>query len=191
MPQLCPKSRAQRASPDSIVSISIQTIRSNQVSSSDAHLDRVARLIGDVEGTVKCSVETADSPSVIRSVDIVCTATTASTPVFLDPDLQPETHINAIGAYRPDMSEIPPATLRRLRVVIDQRPSALEEAGEIVQGVKGGILEPESLTELGELVAGTTAGRSRHDESTLFKSVGKAEQYLFAARDVFRKAEER
>ena len=55
-----------------------------------------------------------------RSASILATATTSLAPVFADEDLLPGAHINAIGAFTPQMQEVPPETVGRARVFVDQ-----------------------------------------------------------------------
>jgi ornithine cyclodeaminase/alanine dehydrogenase-like protein (mu-crystallin family) len=52
-----------------------------------------------------------DAAAAVAGADIICTATTSKTPVFPDSALSPGCHINAVGAYRPDMQEIPAETV--------------------------------------------------------------------------------
>lgn len=68
----------------------------------------------------------------MRQAVIVCTATTSTTPVFADADVRPGTHINGIGAYTPQMQEIPAETVLRAKVVIDHREANLAEAGDLL-----------------------------------------------------------
>ena len=91
-------------------------------------------------------------------------------------------HINAIGAYRPDMAEIPASVVCRARVIVDHRESALEEAGDLIIPLNQGLFQQSHLnTELGEILIGSLPGRKNPDEVTLFKSVGVAIQDLYAA----------
>ncbi len=118
----------------------------------------------------------------LAEADVVCTATSSTTPVFDDCDLSAGTHINGVGSYRPDMTEIPAATVCRARVVVDHRPAALEEAGDLLVPLRQGLIQESHFsTELGEVLLGRKTARSRADEVTLFKSVGVAIQDLCAA----------
>lgn len=128
-------------------------------------------------------VECADSPGRnLEDAHIVCTATPSLKPVFADHELSPGAHINAVGAYRPDMAEIPAETVCRARVVVDHFASALEEAGDLLAPLRAGLIGEEHFaTELGQLVLGQRPGRASADEITLFKSVGVAIQDLCAA----------
>lgn len=57
-------------------------------------------------------VERGTTPAkTLEDADVVCSATSSTTPVFDDRDLPAGTHINGVGSYRPDMAEIPAATV--------------------------------------------------------------------------------
>jgi ornithine cyclodeaminase/alanine dehydrogenase-like protein (mu-crystallin family) len=132
----------------------------------------------------------ARSPRAVAEADIICTATTSGSPVFEDADIRPGAHINAIGAYRRDMCEIPPATLARALIIVDFRSSALEEAGDIIQAIKAGQLSSsQTHGELGEIASGKKPGRTSDDQITVFKSVGNASQDLVAAQRILVNAE--
>jgi alanine dehydrogenase len=114
-----------------------------------------------------------DAATAVRGASIVVTATTSRTPVFADTDVEPGTHINAMGSYRPERAEIPAETVRRARVVVETRESAWEEAGDLIQPRDAGLIdESHVLAELHEqqTLAGLRA--ELPDSITLFKSVG-------------------
>jgi ornithine cyclodeaminase/alanine dehydrogenase-like protein (mu-crystallin family) len=136
-----------------------------------AYADEMAAQLGIV-------VEVAETPAeALAEADVVCTATTSSTPVFDDGDVRPGTHINAVGAYTPEMQEIPAATVLRAKVVIDELESSLAEAGDLIIPIEAGMMTEERIhAELGEIAAGQKVGRVSADEVTLFKSVGVAVQ---------------
>jgi len=121
---------------------------------------------------------------------VVCTATVSGTPVFDDRDLEPGTHINAIGSYKPERREIPGSTAARSRIFVDHRDSARAEAGDLLIPLREGLIRgDEEWTELGEVIAGRRPGRASPDEITLFKSVGVAIQDLVGAEAVLAGAE--
>lgn len=126
---------------------------------------------------------TTDVATAVSQADIICTSTTARVPVFEDSDLKPGVHINAVGAFTPEMQEIPPATVLRSRIVIDNFDAILAEAGDLLKPMNEGLIEPDQFrTELGHLVAGTAIGRANAQEITFFKSVGNAVQDVAVAR---------
>ncbi len=111
-------------------------------------------------------------------------------PVFADRDIAPGTHINAIGSYKPTVREIPAETVRRARVVVDHRPAALAEAGDLIIPIEQGLIAKDHVyAELGEIVAGLRKGRESPEQVTLFKSVGVAVQDMAAANRVLAAAE--
>lgn len=124
-----------------------------------------------------------DPAAALAEADVVCTATTAKAPVFEDRSLKPGTHINAVGAFTPEMQEIPVETVQRARIVVDNVDAILEEAGDLLKPLDAGLIDRSHFsTELGHLVAGTATGRANDEEITFFKSVGNAVQDVVVAR---------
>jgi ornithine cyclodeaminase len=123
-----------------------------------------------------------NSTEAILDADIICTATTSKTPVFIDSDLKPGVHINGVGSYTLDMQEIPTETFARSRVTVDSRNAALVESGDIANPLKKGALKETAIAEIGEVISGKQPGRSSSDQITLFKSVGIAVQDAMAAQ---------
>ena len=114
--------------------------------------------------------------------DIVCTVSTSVDPVFSDDVIKPGTHINAVGSYQPHVREIPAETVIRSRVYVDQREAAWEEAGDLIQPLKAGLIsEDHIVADLGELATGTAPAALEDQQVTFFKSVGLAMQDAFAA----------
>ena len=130
------------------------------------------------------------SREAVTQAEIICTSTTSSTPVFSDADLRPGVHINAIGAYTPQMQEIPSETVIRAKVVIDHRTASLAEAGDLLIPLHQGLIKRDHIyAELGEIIVGSKPGRESEAEITLFKSVGVAAQDIAAASRVLANAE--
>jgi len=127
----------------------------------------------------------------VKEADIICTATTSSKPVFEGKALRPGTHINAVGAYTPQMQEVDSETIRRAKVVVDSRQASLAEAGDLIAPLHQGVINEKHIhAEIGEIVAGRKVGRESDSEITYFKSVGIAVQDVAAARRVLDKATE-
>lgn len=127
----------------------------------------------------------------LATVDIVCTATPSTQPLFNDKLIRSGTHINAVGAYTYDMCEIPVETVLRSKIIVDEMEAALSEAGELMQPIAKGTMREEDIhAEIGEIVAEVKPGREGDEEVTFFKSVGVAIQDLATADLVLRKAKE-
>jgi alanine dehydrogenase len=149
----------------------------------DVIRERAAAYAAEMGEKLVLPINVASCPSeAVSKADIICTATTSPTPVFEDADVRPGTHINAVGAYTPQMQEIPAQTVLRARVVIDYRPASLAEAGDLLIPLSQGLIsEAHIRAELGEIAAGIKEGRTSPEEITLFKSVGVAVQDVAAA----------
>lgn len=132
----------------------------------------------------------ASTPSeAVREASIIITATTSTTPLFNGREIEPGTHINAIGAFTPNARELDNETVSNSKIVVDSMDAALAEAGDIITPLKEGVIERKDIwAELGEIVAGKKAGRTAESEKTLFKSVGLGIQDAAVAKLVFEKA---
>ncbi|CAN5670924.1 ornithine cyclodeaminase [soil metagenome] len=135
---------------------------------------------------------TSEVAASVRQADVICTATSSSTPVFDDADVRDGTHINAVGAFTHEMQEVPSATVARAYVVVDNFEAAYAEAGDLVNPVSEGLVTASHFRrELGHVVAGTERGRENDSQVTFFKSVGNAVQDLVVARMAVDRARER
>jgi alanine dehydrogenase len=158
----------------------------------DVAPDRATAYAQEMSRALSVPVRVAGAPGeAVRQADVICTATTATSPVFDDADVQPGTHVNAVGAYTPEMQEVPVETVLRARVLIDHRQASLAEAGDLLIPLRQGLMaEAHIAGELGEVVAGRKVGRTSPEEVTLFKSVGVAVQDVAAAAAVLAAAKE-
>ncbi len=145
--------------------------------------EQVEAFIAEMRSRVSATLVPAATPrQALAEADIVCAATTTTTPLFDDADLRPGTHITGVGSYTPAMIEIPPATVARARVVVDSRAASQAEAGEIIRAAEQGLFDWQNAAELGEIVLGTQTGRTSPEQITFFKSVGVAVQDALAAQ---------
>jgi alanine dehydrogenase len=160
---------------------------------SEAALERLRQTLRNDWPEIAARLETTtDSSAAVREADIVCTATTSRTPVFQDEDVRPGTHISAVGAYTPEMQELPAATVARATVVVDAVDAALSEAGDLIIPLRDGLVSREHFArELGTVASGAAPGRANADEVTLFKSVGNAVQDVVVARRAVDRARQR
>jgi alanine dehydrogenase len=117
----------------------------------------------------------------VEGADIICCATTSTEAVFDAEWVAPGTHVNAIGAFRPDMVELPVPLLRTAALVaVDSRRAALAEAGDLLAGIAAGALAATDLVELGSLAPDYASSRDAQ-AITVFKSVGLAIQDVAVA----------
>ena len=114
-----------------------------------------------------------DADEAVARADVVSTATPSRSPLFEVSSLQPGTHVNAVGAFTPEMVEIPGKVVEAAFVVVDDREAAAVEAGDLLRVGR----QPDA--DMADLIAGRAAPSS--EPFTLFKSVGIASQDIAAA----------
>ncbi len=153
---------------------------------SDPRVQSVAQRLRDAGLPVAVA---PDLEAAIRSAQIVCCATTASTPPVRGAWLTPGTHLDLVGGFRRAMREADDAAVARARIVVDTYRGALAEAGDIVVPLETGVIAREAIVgELADLVSGRVQGRTAPAQITLFKSVGTALEDLAAAQLVVAQA---
>jgi len=147
--------------------------------------------IANIANRYEITVMDAQNSSDLAEADIICTATTSLTPIFSGEHLAPGTHINGIGSYRPDMTEIPVEVIARSKVVVDQREACLSEAGDLIIPIQQGHFNESHIhAEIGEILMNKAEGRTSDSEITFFKSVGNAIQDLMVASFLEKRARE-
>jgi thiomorpholine-carboxylate dehydrogenase len=131
------------------------------------HAERFAREIG-------ATATSADDA--VRGADVVVTTTNSKTPVVKGSWLKPGSHVNAIGACRPDWRELDDEAMSNV-VFVDSREGAMKESGDVI------LSGAKIYAELGEAFAGKLPPRA--NERTIFKSLGMAVEDIAAAKLVY------
>ncbi|MBN1856727.1 MAG: ornithine cyclodeaminase family protein [Dehalococcoidia bacterium] len=133
--------------------------------------------------------ETAEE--VVRSCDVLVTATPSDRPIVKDEWMHEGMHLNCVGSYAAGKQEIESAILRRAMVVVDDWEQA-SHAGEINVPVSNGEFDRSGVyAELPEIAAGLKPGRMDDAAITVFDTTGLAVQDVVTAWAAFRVAEER
>lgn len=131
-------------------------------------------------------VETTRQPSdILRTCNLVITATPSKEPLLLAQDLRNGTHITAVGSDTPFKQELDSMILKRADVVVADSISQCLERGEIHQAVSNGHIEKGELTELGNIIAGKAPGRTGDQQITVADLTGVAVQDIKIATAVF------
>ncbi len=145
------------------------------------HHGRAAALAARVaQSGLRCRVGAAAD---VADADLVVCATTASQPLFDGRLVGDGTCVVAVGSHQPDVREVDGGLVRRSRIVVEERGTALREAGDLVlAGVTA-----DDVTPLGDVVRRSRASGSdwEADRPTLVKTVGMAwEDAVVAAKAV-------
>jgi ornithine cyclodeaminase/alanine dehydrogenase-like protein (mu-crystallin family) len=134
------------------------------------HAERFAEEVG---------AKSMSAESAVRGSDVIITATSSQTPVLQGSWLKHRSHVNAVGACRPDWRELDDEAMTNM-VFVDSRDGAMKESGDII------LSGAKIYGELGEALAGKVP--SRTNEITIFKSLGMAVEDIAAALLVYRSA---
>ena len=123
-----------------------------------------------------------DADEAVARADVVSTATPSRCPLFEASSLRLGAHVNAVGAFTPEMAEIPAGVVEEAFVVVDDREAAAVEAGDLLRVGR----QPDA--DMAELISGQMVPSD--EPFTLFKSVGIAAQDIAAAVRALSNAEE-
>jgi ornithine cyclodeaminase/alanine dehydrogenase-like protein (mu-crystallin family) len=134
-------------------------------------LENAHRLAKEI-GATATSAEEA-----VRGADVIATVTSSKTPVLEGSWLKPGSHVNAVGACRPDWRELDDEAMTNV-VLVDSREAAMKESGDVI------LSGAKIYAELGEALAGKVPPCT--NETTVFKSLGMAAEDIAAAMLVYR-----
>ncbi|WP_328460178.1 ornithine cyclodeaminase family protein [Streptomyces sp. NBC_00448] len=132
---------------------------------------------------------TADDAAVaghLRAADVIVTATSARTPVLDGRLVRDMALVLAVGSHEPSVRELDGTLMARATVVVDSRASALREAGDVIQAVAEGALDPDALVTMADLVRSRAAPPG--DRPTVVKTCGMGWQDLVVAVAAYRRA---
>jgi alanine dehydrogenase len=110
----------------------------------------------------------ADIRRAASRADVITLATAAEMPLLFAEDLRSPSHINAMGAYRPDRREVDASVVTAATVYADTIAGCLAEAGDLMIPISQGLLTAAEIRPL------ATAKRAPGQGITLMKSVGSA-----------------
>jgi ornithine cyclodeaminase/alanine dehydrogenase-like protein (mu-crystallin family) len=134
-------------------------------------IEHAKRFAQDI-GATAMSAEEA-----VRNADVIVTVTSSKTPVLKGQWLKSGSHVNAIGACRPDWRELDDEAMKQNLVFVDSREGAMRESGDVI------LSGAKIYAELGEALARKVPAPAK--ETTIFKSLGMAVEDIAAANLVY------
>lgn len=114
-----------------------------------------------------------------RTATIVVCATTSAEPVFDGTLIARDALVIAVGSHDPRTRELDGDLVGRSRVVVEDRATALREAGDVIMAIEEGHTDAAQLVPLADVVRGVTSV-DRH-RPRVFKSVGMGWEDLVVA----------
>lgn len=127
---------------------------------------------------------------IVRDVDIICSATGASTPLIHQEHISNGQHIDLVGSYQPSMQELDERVLGIASVYADDLENTPKKVGEFCKAFEKGIIKKADIR--GDLVTLSSADylRENDEEVTIFKSSGMAIQDLVCASFLYQKSKD-
>ena len=117
--------------------------------------------------------------------DIITSATMSTEPILKGDWISPGTHMDLIGAYKPDMREADDTLLQKSEIFVDSRDTTFGHIGEIeIPLQQGTITRNDVLGDYYDLCNGQK-GRKSRESITLFKNGGGAHLDLMTSVQIF------
>lgn len=160
----------------------------------DIDWERAKAFATEMEAKYKVSmVPTKDAKDCVLGADIITSVTTSKLPTFQAEWVKKGAHVNGVGAYTPEMCELPKEIIKQANCVIfDTVDGVLQEAGDMIQPLKEGYLTDADFNgELGHLYSGNIVGRTSSEEITVFKTVGSAVLDVYVANQIVETAKDK
>lgn len=120
---------------------------------------------------------TTDAAQAVAGVDIVVTATPATSPILAETMLEPGQHVTAMGSDAEHKNELDPAIIVRARPYVADSVQQTRRLGELHHAIASGLVAPDrAFPDLGGVISGKTAGRTSPDAITVADLTGTGVQ---------------
>ena len=131
-------------------------------------------------------IHIAKEPSeVARNCNVIITTTPSEIPLLKTEDIQPGTHITAVGSDTPEKQELESAILQKADIVVADSIPQSKSRGEIFRATKDGLLAPEKVVELGAAIQDPSLQRKDENQITVVDLTGVAVQDIMIATAVY------
>lgn len=126
-----------------------------------------------------------DLETACASADIITSATMTVEPILKGDWIKPGTHVDLIGAFKPNMREADDTLLKKSEIFVDSRETTIGHIGEIQIPLENGVIsKADILGDLYELCTGK-ANRSSQGAITFFKNGGGAHLDLMTSLEIY------
>jgi len=131
---------------------------------------------------IRTTLETSEIPN---NCNFIVTTTPARSPLLFVDQIQPGTHITAMGSDTAEKNELDPAILQKADIVVADSISQCIERGEIHHAIKTGILQPDEVVELGNVIFQKELQRHTEEQITITDLTGVAVQDIQISKAVY------
>ncbi len=150
---------------------------------------RMVSELGSSDALLVAGMEVRAVESVEELADrsrLIVTATSAHEPVLRADQVQPGTHITAMGSDDDGKQELGVDLLGQADRIIADSVSQCRQYGECVHAINAGVISLDDIAELGAVVSGSTDGRTSDDQITIADLTGVAVQDIQIAKMIAR-----
>jgi len=119
---------------------------------------------------------------------LIVTTTPSKQPVLFWKDIQPGTHITAVGADTPAKQELETAIFENADVVVADSISQCVERGDISNAIRDQLLNKNNIIEIGDIITGRCAGRTSPVQITVVDLTGVAVQDIQITKAIYDKS---
>ena len=122
----------------------------------------------------------------VAKADIISSATMTTTPILQGEWVSVGTHVDLIGAYRPDMREADDQLLKQGSLFVDSRATTIEHIGELKSPIERGVFAADHIKADYYDIPSGIFKRTSNDERTVFKNGGGAHMDLMVSGAILR-----
>lgn len=146
-----------------------------------------ARQLAEHFNSLGHSAEAVATPAeAAHKAGIIVAATASTAPLLHADDIEPGTHITAMGSDTTEKRELAGDVLAKANIVIADSRSQCAERGEISHACRDGYLSLSKVHELGDIISGAAPGRANREQITVVDLTGVAVQDIAIANAVLR-----
>ncbi|EPJ46096.1 MAG: hypothetical protein OFPII_22590 [Osedax symbiont Rs1] len=146
--------------------------------------ENLAKFVAQLPGEFQVNI--ASSPRQVAShANLIVTTTPSETALLQTDDIQPGTHITAIGADTAHKQELAAGILKKAAIVVVDSVSQSRSRGEVFQAVSAGEITLSAVIELGTAIQDPKLQRLNDQQITLVDLTGVAVQDMMIAKAVY------
>jgi ornithine cyclodeaminase len=128
---------------------------------------------------------TLDAGEIGPDCNLIVMATPSRSPLLQTGQVQPGTHITAMGSDTAEKQELDPGIVAEADVVVADSIEQCHSRGEIYQAMKAGLFEADNMVELGNVILNPELGRTSEDQVTVADLTGVAVQDIQITKAVY------
>ena len=131
-------------------------------------------------------ISVAETPAELaHHCNLIVTTTPSKQPLLKARDIQPGTHITAVGADTSTKQELDGQLLKKADLVIVDSIPQSKTRGEVYRAVDGGSITHENVTELGVAIQNSVLQRTNDEQITIADLTGVAVQDIMISKAVY------